>query len=618
VPRGRHGRYTATDFLLVLLSFLVSRAPSLLAWTPDASTQALLMATGARLAFPSRSALSRWLQAVDAPSLARWRALSRSLLEQSPWRPPAALGVWGANGCLYALWDADGTRSTHRQRALPTGPHRPPPRRRSQGKPGYTGRKRGEHVFTRWTLQHSHTGEFLGAWSAPGSPGVSHVLPQMCHEIRHLHTVRADPARPLLRLDGEAGKPVFLQLLQAESMDYLVRFADYSVLTHPCVVQALCGPSVWMRHEESGVLREVFDIRAMPLAEGPSVHRLLVTRIPLALAPQPLRVGKIHQGYVYEVFATTCPPEAFGALSLLSFYWGRAQHENALAQEDQELCLDHRVSFHPEGQALVDLLAQWVWNWRIWAGSQLRSPASCVRETDWRVEGLQPDPPPACSQEPLVTPIHEASQTDPSDSPALSLQRTAQGARCPAGHRLRPRGQIQRKDGRYQRYQVTARRCEGCPTYGACWGSRPREQKNRWWYARLEEASETSDAAECEGTPQEQPVDKPNPGAEGVQAGPPPTAWREQAEQCRWVDLPAAGLRRQLWKQTWNQRVEGGRIPAETPLRPRQPLTRDQRAHRRLTYALRHQRNHRSLPCPCVLHHIPKELASFCGLFSSA
>jgi hypothetical protein len=76
VERGRAGTYSVVDFVLVLLTYAVSGAAHLKAFYAQAAPlTAMLTGVWQRERWPSRSALSRFLDDVSAPSLEALRTL---------------------------------------------------------------------------------------------------------------------------------------------------------------------------------------------------------------------------------------------------------------------------------------------------------------------------------------------------------------------------------------------------------------------------------------------------------------------------------------------------------------------------------------------------------------
>ncbi len=163
--RARFGAYDTIDFVVVLIGYALSGEPTLLAFyerlLPFSET---FMALFGRSHLPSRSALSRFLAALDQTTVEALRTQFQDdlLKRTSPFPSPGGLG--DRAGQQYVVVDVDGTRQAARQRALPQLPSLPAPHRRFDqvAAPGYKGRKRGEVVRTRTTILQAHTHQFMG------------------------------------------------------------------------------------------------------------------------------------------------------------------------------------------------------------------------------------------------------------------------------------------------------------------------------------------------------------------------------------------------------------------------------------------------------------------------
>jgi hypothetical protein len=84
------------------------------------------MALFGRSQLPHRATLSRFLAALDAPTV---EALRSVFLQDALARlgPEADVGgLWDRQGNRWIVFDLDGTRQAARQRALPQGPDLPP------------------------------------------------------------------------------------------------------------------------------------------------------------------------------------------------------------------------------------------------------------------------------------------------------------------------------------------------------------------------------------------------------------------------------------------------------------------------------------------------------------
>ena len=149
--RPRFGTYEVIDFVVVLLAYTISAEPTLLAFyerlTPFAST---FMALFARHTLPHRSTLSRFLAALDQPTVEALRVLFQEDLvaRTAQTFPPG--GWWDRLGQHWLVVDVDGTKQAAHQRALPSLAELPAPHRRFDQvcAPAYLGRKRGEVART--------------------------------------------------------------------------------------------------------------------------------------------------------------------------------------------------------------------------------------------------------------------------------------------------------------------------------------------------------------------------------------------------------------------------------------------------------------------------------------
>jgi hypothetical protein len=181
--RARFGVYDTIDFVLVLFAYALSGEPTLASFYDHLApfTQQFL-ALFARQRLPSRSALSRWLAALDENVVEALRTqFLHDLFERAtPFATPG--GLWDRRGQQYVVIDVDGTRQVARQRALPDLPTLPAPHRRFDrvAAPGYKGRKRGEVVRTRTTILQTHTHQFMGTFGGPGNGDYRGELARAC------------------------------------------------------------------------------------------------------------------------------------------------------------------------------------------------------------------------------------------------------------------------------------------------------------------------------------------------------------------------------------------------------------------------------------------------------
>src|SRR5438309_8522155 len=126
--RARFGIYDTIDFVIMLLSYALSGEPTILAFyerlAPFAHEVAALFD---RQHLPSRSALSRFLAALDEQTVEALRTQFQSDLFERTTAFPTPGGLWDRVGQHWVVMDVDGTRQAARQRALPHLPTLPEP-----------------------------------------------------------------------------------------------------------------------------------------------------------------------------------------------------------------------------------------------------------------------------------------------------------------------------------------------------------------------------------------------------------------------------------------------------------------------------------------------------------
>src|SRR2546426_6322235 len=157
--RGRFGTYEPIDFLARLFGYAISGERTLADFFERVEPfETAFMALFGRKSLPHRSSLSRFLADVDRPCLEAFRTLFQQHTFAEGWTSETIGGIFDRQGRRYIVFDVDATRQAARQRALACTPELPPARRRLDAgcAPGYTGRKRGEVVWTRTTALQKH------------------------------------------------------------------------------------------------------------------------------------------------------------------------------------------------------------------------------------------------------------------------------------------------------------------------------------------------------------------------------------------------------------------------------------------------------------------------------
>ena len=206
--RRRFGRYELIDFVAVLFGYAISGERTLEAFYERVQSWASpFMALFGREDLPSRSALSRFLAALDQAAVEALRTLFLTdVLARPLTKEEQAGGLFDRQGNQYYVSDVDGTREAARQRALPQTADRPPAQRRLRPlcAPGYTGRKRGEVVRSRTTVLQAHTHQWIATFGNPGNGEYRAELRQAVTAIQRYREAHHHPAeRVLLRLDGQ-------------------------------------------------------------------------------------------------------------------------------------------------------------------------------------------------------------------------------------------------------------------------------------------------------------------------------------------------------------------------------------------------------------------------------
>jgi hypothetical protein len=336
--RARFGHYDTIDFVVVLIGYALSGEPTLKAFyerlLPFAEP---FMALFGRQFLPSRSALSRFLAALDQATVEALRTLFQAdLVARAPFASSG--GLWDRFDQQYVVVDVDGTKQAARQRALPQLPPLPSPHRRFDlvAAPGYKGRKRGEVVRTRTTILQAHTHQFMGTFGGSGNGDYRAELKRALQVItRYATTHKLLPSQILVRLDGLYGNAAVLRDVLDTGLGIIGRSRDYALLDL-AVVQAVlaCPPVEVCTHPESGALRSLYDCPEVPLVAGGPRARLIVASHPAT--PTPPSIGKKRGGMVYELFVTRLAAPAFSAKDVLDLYLHRGSFETVLADEDIE------------------------------------------------------------------------------------------------------------------------------------------------------------------------------------------------------------------------------------------------------------------------------------------
>jgi hypothetical protein len=611
--RARFGHYDLIDFVAVLIGYAVSGEPTLLSFYERLAPFAEpFMALFDRNQLPHRSTLSRFLAALDQPTVEALRArFQEDLLARKPFASPG--GLFDRTGGQWIVVDVDGTRQAARQRALPQMESLPTPHRRFDQvcAPGYQGRKRGEVVRTRTVLLQAHTHQLLGTFGGPGNGDYRGELLRAIRVVTNYATKLGLPtASVLLRLDGLYGDAAPLIDVLTASLGVIARSRDYHLLDLEVVKQVLAhAPDQVSTHPESGMTRALYDCPAVPLTPaGPQVRLVIATHDAASSSPV---IGVERDGTIYELVVSTFPSPSFTASDVLDLYLHRGSFETVLADEDEEQDSDRWYSHTPCGQEFCQILAQWVWNLRLELGQKL-SPSD-LRTTEF-AKAMEVSPPPPIEPASAVEPTCSENQTPqvlygPAQWARPSFTKGFPGSaftpqpdgtlRCPADHPLYPQERRLECNGSLRvLYAARIGHCRDCPLRSQCQESRfsvkPRRVSAVFW-------------------PLSSPHSASHPLLENAPS-PLPLA------PVIWKDWPRCRTRREWLKVIRRETVvfTFGATPAPSPVTPtaEEVLSRAGRAHWRLSWEQRLARNARPSDAPSLtvtLYGLP---ATFAQSFS--
>src|SRR2546421_4381312 len=584
--RRRFGRYEVIDFLAVLFGYAISGERTLEGFYERLQPwESAFMALFGRDRLPARATLSRFLAALDQTAVEALRTLFlEDLLARSLEKEEQTGGLTDRTGTQWLVFDVDGTREAARQRALPQTPDRPAAQRRLRPlcAPGYTGRKRGEVVRTRTTVLQAHTHQWLGTDGNPGNGEYRAELRRAVAAIQsYLKAYQHPDACTLLRLDGQYGTGAVLADLAG--LPFVMRGRDYQILKRTEIQARLkLPPDQHLTHPESGMVRALYDCPDVPVGPDRVQCRVVVATHPAGEKKSP--VGVTRSGVVSQLFFSRLPQQAFTASDVVALYLHRGAFETTLADEDQEQDPDRWVSHTATGQEAWQLISQWVWNLRLELGHQLHPDP--VRTTEF-APALPPALKEAHTQAPPVQGYGPAVVGQPWKSGRFSRQDFAlppDGTlRCPAGQELRAHERRREADGSLRVvYAASIRSCRACSLREQC----------QWQGSETKKPRQVSMLL--------------HPLAIGSQ----PIFWRDWSRRSH---------RRACMQLVRDQCVAVEIKPPTTvlPIVTPAPLSREQRAPYRLSWAERLARNARSRTAGRVtikLFGIPQAFAAWLGL----
>lgn len=474
---------------------------------------------------------------------------------------------------------------------------------------------------------------WLTGMAQPGNGHRAAFVDHACTQIVALcGRVSVKLTSAVVRADGEFGSLAQIAQIAGHGLGWLVRAKDYAtLLRHPDVRAVLSrGSVVRMTLPDSAMGRELFDVPDLQWRSADG-RREVRTRLIVARTPWPGALGKpgvghLHEGHVYELFVTNLPPHAATAAEVVSLYLARGALEATLAQEDREMSTDRWITHRAAGQDLFQMISQWVWNHRVVLGKAMLSEPA-LRVTPWDVAVATTEPTPITAlpdgtsaladlPEEAVAPV----RTDPAPASLPTerfgpeyFPRDDKGhVHCPSGHPMQRTEVRHRRSGDRERHRAPPTACAACPLLLRCCGSTSPPIKGRIVDLPLGTSSRPSPAL---------PPPQPESTSEAAPATVPMVVRRrylpvQVRDHLLWTDLKACAMRCAVVDGLWGEHVEITRqaMPHSPSVRV---VTRDQRAHRRATWAQRLARNDLGPDAPQLtleVYGVPEALAAFVGL----
>jgi len=387
----RQGGYAALDLFLALVVFLISKANRGLRpfWQYCGKRLHQLASLAGRKSLASSSSISRALSSVEYELLrpvASWLLYEVADIDKVLKHP--VVKTRDARGQGWHVFDVDPTVTTLRHRALPEGEDLPEPRRRSEktAAPGYTGRKRGEMVFRRVTVQHAGSGMWIHAHLSPGNgEGVADLDKALDTVAETCERLDLPRSLVMVRMDGAFGNVPSYTACRERGLPFVTRLNRPKLYEDPELLARL-RKADWrlVPDSRSGPQRSAADVGTMVIRPGKTTHRpdgkayeAVTVRVVASIFPttkDEAQRGQLIDGFQVELFAVDLPADAWPAAEAIAAYFGRSAEENRFAQEDREFGLDRILSYHLPGQELGTLVGLMLWNLQITEGFALDTP----------------------------------------------------------------------------------------------------------------------------------------------------------------------------------------------------------------------------------------------------
>ncbi len=496
----RQGGYPALDlWILCLLYHSCGGQTGLKKWWKGAQAHAVpLGAAAGRLRLPSPSSVSRGLGAMEeglVREAASWM-LTEVVDVDAMLRHPTMF-TYDTRGQAWHVFDLDPHVTPLHQRGLPEDADLPEPQRRSEdtGKPGYTGRKRGNVQFRRMDVQHAGSGLWVHAHLHRGNgDGVADLDLAFGSVTGLLGRLKHPRSRAMVRMDGEFGSMPFFSYCRQHQLPFITRLNRPKLFEDPAILNRLRA-AIWLRVPDSlsGPTRSAAELGTIVIHPGRDTRRPdgttydpISVRVVVSIFPRKGRAkhGRVIDGWQVELFAVDLPADAWPAPEAICAYYGRSGQENRLAQEDREVRLDRILSYELAGQEFATLTGLFLLNYRTVRGFELETPpavrpASQLRRPleDERVPRAWPRDPELIA---LLDRLECSTMLD--RHPGWRWASGQGGLQCPDGEELalttvRPKTEDASRTGVI--FCGTRPRCTPCPKREACLPSaRPKTAKH--------------------------------------------------------------------------------------------------------------------------------------------
>jgi hypothetical protein len=364
-----------------------------------------------------------------------------------------------------------------------------------------------------------------------------------------------------------------------------MRGKDYTVLDHPTVQARLhVPPDASFSLPESSLVRTLYDCPDVPVGKTGCCCRVVVATHPATSKKS--RIGHTRKGVVYELFFTRLPQEGFTASDVVTVDLHRGAFEAVLSDEDVEQDPDRWCNHSAWGQECWQVVSQWIWNIRLELGHQLHPDPARTTEFAPAIPSSSPTSPhttpPSGSAPPQVGLPWKAGRFSSQDF-ALQPDGTL---RCPADQKLISHEQRREANASLRVvYGASIRRCRPCPLREQC----------QWQGSATKKPRQVSVLLHP------------------LQVGSAPLLWRDWSRREH---------RRACMQLVQHQRIEVS-LPPPVTASPRTAeviLSRAQRAHARLSWAERLERNARIPTASQVtirLFGVPRDFATLLGLLTT-